>query len=119
MEYACVVWDLITQKNITELERVQRKAARFVMGDYKTTSSVRPMLEHLKWPTLEERRKRAKVTMLYRIIHQVMAIPVQPYLIPRGVATTTRGHCQRYQLPYSKTPVPSTIVLPINHQTTE
>ena len=81
MEYACVVWDPITQKNITELERVQRKAARFVMGDYKTTSSVRSMLEHLKWPTLEERRKRAKVTMLYRIIHQVVAIPAQPYLI--------------------------------------
>jgi hypothetical protein len=60
-----------------------RKAAKFVMGDYKTTSRVRPMLEHLKWPTLEERRKRAKVTMLYRIIHQVVAIPVQPYLIPR------------------------------------
>jgi hypothetical protein len=40
MEYACVVWDPITRKNITELERVQRKAARFVMGDYKTTSPV-------------------------------------------------------------------------------
>ena len=86
MDYACMVWDPITQKNITELERVQRKAARFVLGDYKTTSSVRSMLEHLKWPTLEERRKRAKVTMLYRIIHQVVAIPVQPYRIPRGVA---------------------------------
>jgi hypothetical protein len=51
---------------------------------------VKSMLEHLKWPTLEERRKRAKVTMLYRIIHQVVAIPVQPYLIPRsktGVCT--------------------------------
>jgi hypothetical protein len=35
MEYACVVWDPITQKNITELERVQRKAARFVMGTTK------------------------------------------------------------------------------------
>jgi hypothetical protein len=102
MEYACMVWDPITQKNITELERVQRKTARFVMGDYKTTSSVRSMLEHLKWLTLEERRKRAKVTMLYRIIHQVVAIPAQPYLIPRGVASTTRGHCQRYQLPYSR-----------------
>jgi hypothetical protein len=52
-------------------------ALRFVMGDYKTTSSVKSMLEHLKWPTLEERRKRAKVTMLYRyrIIHQVVIIP--------------------------------------------
>ena len=104
MEYACVVWDPITQKNITELERVQRKAVRFVMGDYKTTSSARSMLEHLKWSTLEERRKRVKVTMLYRymIIHQVVNIPAQPYLIPRGVSSTTRGHCHRYQLPYSR-----------------
>jgi hypothetical protein len=40
--------------------------------------------------------------MLYRIIHQVVAIPAQPYLIPWGVASTTRGHCKRYQLPYSR-----------------
>jgi hypothetical protein len=69
---------------------VQRKAAKFVMGDYKTTSRVRPMLEHLKWPTLEERRKRAKVTMLYRIIHQVVAIspPLQislPFVVPSPI----------------------------------
>jgi hypothetical protein len=63
MEYVCVVWDPITQKNITELERVQRKAAIFVMGNYKATGSVRSMLEHLEWPTLEERRKRAKLGM--------------------------------------------------------
>jgi hypothetical protein len=55
MEYACVVRDPTTQKNITELQRIQRKAVIFVMGDYKTTSSVRFMLEHLEWPTLEER----------------------------------------------------------------
>ena len=35
MEYACVVRDPITQTNITELERVQRKAAIFLMRDYK------------------------------------------------------------------------------------
>ena len=101
-----VVWHSpllpLKYRSQSDLERVQRKAARFVMEDYKTTSSVRSMLEHLKWPTLEERRTRAKVTMLYRIIHQVVAIPVQLYIIPRGVASTTRGHCQRYQLSYSR-----------------
>jgi hypothetical protein len=52
------------------------------------------------------KKKKANVILLYRIIHQVVAIPAQPYLIPRprGVASTTRarGHCQRYQLPYSR-----------------
>jgi hypothetical protein len=40
------------------------------------------MLQELKWTTLEERRKRAKVIMLYRTIHLTVLIPYQPYLIP-------------------------------------
>jgi hypothetical protein len=38
MEYACIIWDPVTQKNIRELEMVQRRAARIVTGDYRTTS---------------------------------------------------------------------------------
>jgi hypothetical protein len=38
MEYACIIWDPVTQKNIRELEMVQRRAARIVTGDYITTS---------------------------------------------------------------------------------
>jgi hypothetical protein len=93
------------------------KGSEICNGDYKTTSSVRSMFEHLEWQTLEERRKRANVIILYRIIHQVVATPAQPYLIPRGVASTTSGHCQRYQLPYwrllchQQTFFPSTIRL--------
>jgi hypothetical protein len=47
MEYACIIWDPVTQKNIRELEMVQRRAARFVTGDYRTTSSVTQMLAAL------------------------------------------------------------------------
>jgi hypothetical protein len=45
MEYACIIWDPVTQKNIRELEMVQRRAARIVTGDYRTTSSVTRMLK--------------------------------------------------------------------------
>jgi hypothetical protein len=67
---------------------VQRGAARFVTGDYRTTSSVTQMLKALQWTELQQRRKRAKVIMLYRIANHLVAIS-QPYIIPRGVALTT------------------------------
>jgi hypothetical protein len=35
MEYACIIWDPVTQTNIRELEMMQRRAARFVTGDYR------------------------------------------------------------------------------------
>ena len=92
MEYACIIWNPITQINIRELEMVQRRAARFVTGDYRTTSSVTQMLKDLQWIELQECRKRVKTIMLYRIIHHLVAIPPEQYLIPRGVAFTTRGH---------------------------
>ena len=39
MEYAFCVWDPHTQRNINKLDMVQRRAARFVKGDYSRTSS--------------------------------------------------------------------------------
>jgi hypothetical protein len=84
------------------LEMVQRRAACFVTGDYRSTSSVTQMLKALQWTELQQRRKRAKVIMLYRIVNYLVAISPEPYLIPRGVALTTRGHDTRFLLPYSR-----------------
>ena len=72
MEYACIIWEPVTQKNIRELEMVQRRAARFVTVDYRTTSSVTQMLDALQWTELQQRRKRAKVIM--RIVNHLVAI---------------------------------------------
>ena len=38
------------------VEMVQRRATRFAVGDYRTTSSVTKAMEELKWLTLEQRR---------------------------------------------------------------
>ena len=72
MEYVCIIWDPVPQKNIRELEMVQRRAARFVTVDYRTTSSVTQMLDALQWTELQQRRKRAKVIM--RIVNHLVAI---------------------------------------------
>ena len=67
LEYAASIWDPYTQKNKTKLEKVQRSAARFVSSDYSRHGSVTSMLENLEWQSLENRRKAARLTNLYKI----------------------------------------------------
>ena len=48
----------------------QRKAARFVKGDFGRESSVTAMLDDLEWPTLASRRKAARVTMFNKAVNR-------------------------------------------------
>ena len=99
VEYASPVWDPSTRQNINMLDGVQRKAARFVTGDHKRTSSVTKILQDLQWPTLEKRRKQAKVTLLFKAIRELVEIPTNR-LNPSD--TGTRGHKKRYRIPHSR-----------------
>ena len=71
-------------ENIRELEMVQRRAARFATGDYRTTSSVTQMVDALQWTELQQRRKRAKVIILYRIVNILLRFH-QNHILYRGV----------------------------------
>ena len=57
LEYASDVWDPHQTGDIVELEKIQRRAARWVMNDYGRLSSVTSMLNQLSWPTLQTHRK--------------------------------------------------------------
>jgi hypothetical protein len=46
---------------------VQRRAARYVTNSHNNRSSVNQMLEHLEGKSLEQRRKDARLTMMYNI----------------------------------------------------
>ena len=52
LEYASTVWDPHTNVNITKLESVQRRVARFCLGDYSRYSCVTSMLQLLDLPSL-------------------------------------------------------------------
>ena len=69
MEYASVVWDPHLNVYISMLEKIQRRAARWVKGCYDRYSSVTTMLASLKWPTLAQRRKIARLKLFYKIIN--------------------------------------------------
>ena len=66
-EYASVAWSPHTAKDISAIESIQRRAARFVFNDYSRNSSVSAMLADLNWQSLEERRIINDLTMFYKI----------------------------------------------------
>lgn len=82
LEYASTIFDPYTQTNINKLERVQRRAARWTSDDYSHYSSVSDMLQRLDWRTLQQRRADAHLCLLYKIIHEQVAISIPHYFEP-------------------------------------
>ena len=82
LEYCSTVWCPFTDSNISKLEAVQRRAARWVKHDYGQTSSVTKMMQSLHWRRLDQRRIDNKLSLMYKITHNQIAIPISDFLIP-------------------------------------
>ena len=82
VEYASTIRDPYTQVNIHKLEMVQRRAARYVTNRHRNMSSVSNMLQILNWRSLEDRRKDARMCMMYKIDREMVAISKESRLIP-------------------------------------
>ena len=85
LEYGAVIWDPYTKADIDKLERIQRRAARFISHDYKSRNpgSITRMLADLDLDTLQERRKELRLTFLFKVVEGLVpAIPAAEYLEP-------------------------------------
>jgi hypothetical protein len=80
LDYCSTIWSPHTKKQKSEIEQVQRRAARYTTGRFHNTSSVTSMLDHLEWNSLETRRSIVKVTILYKITHNLIAINPDFYI---------------------------------------
>ena len=101
LDYASSTWDPYTQSSINKLEGVQYRAARFVTGDYGTTSSVSEMVSNLGWETLQDRRTKAKMVMMYRITYGLIDIFFITILHPANFSTRVKS--VRCLQPYCRT----------------
>ena len=92
LEYASSVWSP-GQKGLSDiLETVQKRAARYVFN-YSNSLDSSSMLTHLEWDSLEQRRYKSRVTMMYKIVNSLVAIPTTK-LVP--TAGRTRGHSLKF-----------------------
>lgn len=74
LEYASPIWDPHLAKDSHIIENIQRRAARFVKGDYRTTSSVTQMLQDLGWQDLKHRRRDLRLALLFKIVTGHVAV---------------------------------------------
>ena len=58
---------------------LQRRATRWILSSYSPNQSVLELQQQLNLRSLEQRRVDAKVIMLYKIIHGLVAIPIPSY----------------------------------------
>ena len=95
LDYACSVWSPYHQHNISKIEMVQRRAARFVTNNYDWNASVTDMLQHLQWEPLQDRRNNFRAITMYKIVNNL--IDSSP---PEGCRqlsnSVTRGHPLRF-----------------------
>ena len=96
MEYASTVWDPSNQQKIKSIEQVQKRAARFVHNNCtdRTPGCVTNMVKSLKWENLEDRRKSARLSMLFKIQHDLIDIDRQQYL----TLNDSRTQCKNKRL---------------------
>ena len=90
-DYCATIWDPHFQKYKNQLKMVQRRAARFVFNTYQPIAPATNMVNSLGWETLETRRLRARLTMLYKIKNNllVVAIPL-PAIVTTPLRSTPR-----------------------------
>jgi hypothetical protein len=82
MEYAAIVWDPYTTVDTNKLERIQRRAARFITGDLSREEGfVAKMLAELELESIQSRRTSQRLIVLYKVFEGLVpAIKPEDYL---------------------------------------
>ena len=87
-----------------ELESVQKRAARFVTGNYNyETGSMAGILRLLKWESLKKRRKDNRLILLYKGLKGKVSVPTDD-LIPK-TRRCRNQHSMAFQTPIANTDV--------------
>ena len=91
IEYASPAWDPVGEGNKAlreKLDMVQRKAARFVFGDWRYTSSPSSMIVELDLQSLQARRTEARLKFMHKYLYG--GIDIQESFVTRARCSDVR-----------------------------
>ena len=104
LEYAAPVWDPSDKDEIQQIEKVQQRAARWVSHRFRHTSSVDTMIQDLKWPSLQQRRKKARLETFYKYHSGLITINSKYKPKPSSRRLSRRqNNSQNYNVPSCRT----------------
>ena len=91
LECGAAVWDPHTTGQVKQVAKVQHREDRFATRNYydRTPGSITSMIMNLKWESLDTRRVKLRIMLLYKIQHQIVAIPADLYITASD--SRTRG----------------------------
>jgi hypothetical protein len=96
LEYTSSVWDPHIKEHINKINMVQRRGARFVLHRYGRRDSPTQMIKELGWQSPVRRRTEARLIFMYKIVHQLVAVPIT-FLPPLAQTRTRSSHTFKYQ----------------------
>ena len=82
LEYAISVWDPYQYNKIYITDRIQHRAARWSLCNYDRYTSVILMQHQLNWKNLQQHRKIARLSLLFKALYDHIALQVPPYYTP-------------------------------------
>ena len=96
IDYCSAIWDPYTKNDISKLEMLQHRAARFVMNKpwyrHQHNVSITKILAELHWPTLQNRRKQARFILMFKIVNGNLIVPTRCLPLPPTVTCTRANH---------------------------
>lgn len=99
LEYASIIRDPHQKGIIKNTERVQRRAARFILLKYSRNDSVTHMLQELNLQPLLGHRRIARLKFSFLLAQNTFNFDAEQYLIPRQVRSLRSDHPRNYLVP--------------------
>ena len=108
---ASAAWNPHTNRDTETIEKVQRRAARFVAHDYKRSTNSHDLVNQLGWDFLESRRLLAQVTLFFKIKNNLIDLEFPSSIQPAPRSRIQHAMLQPYPsvLAYSYSPFVRTV----------
>ena len=97
LTYGSAAWYPSTEEKEHLLDMIQRSAARLCFSDYSRESSVTQMLEKLEWTSLEDCKRITRLSMMYRITHDLVDIDWKDFMT-KPIRPARRHHPTSYTM---------------------
>jgi hypothetical protein len=104
LEYADVIWDNCTKGEKEELNKIQNEAARIATGTTKLVS-IHNLQKEIGWETLQERRNKHKLVLLFKMKNNATPEYLSSILPPEIGQTVTYNlrNSNNIQIPEART----------------
>ena len=99
LEYIAALFDTHTKSNKDKIEKLQRRAARFVSNNFRRKASVSEMLHNLGWQSLDGRRHDQRVysSFFYKIINGLASVETDRDILTPTDSRTRKNHIFKFK----------------------